>query len=222
MVEHAHPPTFGRRSSLAPSRCAQARLKLISQRAVWPGQSSRRPGFLFLEAMHERTMPRKASELYSAPHPRQGKNPKSLLILLKLIRGKVSQKDFVKLLLSKGRRFDRGIDSARTLGMIERDEEYVTYVHLEQYRDYTGIPTGMLLLFSRMLANKRNRDSGEEGEDNLQLAEKVTMMMRRVSSETTFDTKELNAWAEIFREAPLLHQHVSSRPETARPDRAEH
>jgi hypothetical protein len=138
------------------------------------------------------------------------KNPSSLVFLLTMIRtdyAKQTQGEFAKTLQSVGRRFRRGVSGRKTLGNIERNDEFIAYVHLENYRDYVGVPMGLLLLFSRMLANKRNKDEGKGGEDNRQLAENIMEIMQRVASDTVFDINELKAWKAILDQAPLLDRH---------------
>src|SRR4051812_8952891 len=81
------------------------------------------------------------------------KNPHSLIDLLTMIRVDVaglSRKDFLKELNKLGNGpWGRAIKSERTIGKLERNEERLTYAHLEVYRDCVGLTAGLLLLFSR-------------------------------------------------------------------------
>jgi len=83
------------------------------------------------------------------------------------------------------------------IGKIERDGEYIRYMHIEKYAEYLGIPTGMILIFSRMFANKR--DGTHRREENEDLAAKIVAVMKRVTNETEFDIEELREWQKILK-----------------------
>src|SRR4051794_23189532 len=101
------------------------------------------------------------------------RNPASLRELLIDIRqhSGLDQAEFAKVLSKFGRGYGKQQISARTIGKIERDEAYIKYVHIEKYADYIRIPSGLLLLFSRMRANKRDN---HRNESNLYVAQQLS------------------------------------------------
>lgn len=145
------------------------------------------------------------------------KNPNSLRYVFKMIREKIAketQSKFAMHLNKVGQRYDsEELESKTTVQKLETNKGLVKYLHIEKYAAIVHQPilgdepdttndaafaSGALLLFSRMLANKRD---GFSKESNERLAQQIIEIMSEVSDQTAFDHVELNRWAAVFRQS---------------------
>lgn len=133
--------------------------------------------------------------------------PESLASTIKMIReeldGFQSQAEFATSLRKQGRRFRRYVGGPKTLSGLEQRTTSLKYEHLENYRDYVGMPAGVLLLFSRMMANKRNSSSDSEAERNEILIRKIRKILDGITDDTEFDAVELRRWTQIMGRGDL-------------------
>lgn len=136
---------------------------------------------------------------FQPSNPENRQNPNSLRLLFIIIRtklrGKKTQKAFAEELSGLGNYYKGKRVSVTTVGRIEKDSEFINYIHIEKYATYAKIPSGLLLLFSRMLANKRDNESRESNSD---IARKIIQIMRQIDENTNFDESELDVWSKIW------------------------
>lgn len=91
----------------------------------------------------------------------------------------------------------------KALKSIHDDETYITYWHIEAIAESLRLPTGVLLLFSRMFANARNENEGtdEQGnEKNLRLISGLRAICDNYDPDEPLDVETLEKWSEWFSE----------------------
>jgi hypothetical protein len=135
------------------------------------------------------------------------RNPNSLTYLFRLIRtdyAHLSQKEFATRLMAENLPFPIKKVGRKTIERIEDNIGDVHYFHLEKLSMLVGVPSGLLLLFSRMLANRRDDFQKEQ---NSELVAKIVAVLNRVNDETEFDVNELRAWAAAFAGLPATSPH---------------
>jgi hypothetical protein len=95
-----------------------------------------------------------------------------------------------------GSRYRQKSISARLIENIISDESYIKYWHLEVFSEYIGLPTSVLLIFSRM---KANASSSKNSTDSKRLIETLKHISETVKLDMPLSVAVLDGWAEVFK-----------------------
>ena len=117
-------------------------------------------------------------------------NPHSLTRLLIDIRQEIMpQKSitaFAKILTAAGNHYADNLVTGNRVSGIEENKIPLRYLELEKYAHSIGLPTGLLLVFSRMVANEMH--AGEE--HNVSLAQRLVALFSMITENTKFLTEK--------------------------------
>ncbi len=109
---------------------------------------------------------------------------------------------------SKGKMFPF---TKHSIDNIIADRTALKYVHLEAMAEYYDIPTGLLLLFSRLRAEERDSPNDKPLHDVIvvqQLLQFLTDIATTLKG-CTFETSDLKKWQEEFNASNFLSQLLS-------------
>ena len=131
-------------------------------------------------------------------------NPASLRTVFRYIRemNDSSPEAFEKKLLPYCVRYGKKKMPAKTIRQIENDHTRIQYWHIELYSNYIGIPSGALLLFSRLKADERDKKQ----EDFVKTRESIKEIFSNDDLFDEFDPENLIKWIDVFtrKEGKLL------------------
>jgi hypothetical protein len=155
-------------------------------------------------------------------------NPNSLTKLLIDVRQEVFREKglipFAERLTKAGNFYADNLVTSRRVAGIEENETQVRYIDVEKYAHCLGVPTGLLLLYSRMIANETTiRD-----EDNVELAARLVAIFSGIGPDTKFlvrvpgrkepvvNMSELNRWRKQWPAQPGGQSPLPLTPPSAK------
>lgn len=156
------------------------------------------------------------------PKPATDKlNPNSLTRLLIAIRQDFTGEDMKKFagtLTKSGNRYKRTTVNQKHIADIEENKRSIRYIDIEKYARVLGIPSGLLLLFSRMMAN-----DDEIREHNAGMARVLVEIFKDITAETWFERpriekgkdareinlEELERWRDVWNASGVASDEPS-------------
>ena len=123
-------------------------------------------------------------------------NPASLREVFRYVRqiDGSSPEQFEKKLLPYCGRYGKKKMPAKTIRQIEKDDTRIQYWHIELYSNYVGIPSGVLLLFSRLKANIRDG----KHQNAIKIRESVREIFGSEKFFNDFESEDLELWIDAF------------------------